>query len=248
MEDDIWRVFTRRYVLRYYSHLYGGWRLFCLFVFKTTSKTPDPFSARVLPIILLPWLTFPPWRWTHSLPSPAWPPPGPQPFPLPPSSMSSSLRVETLALETDLLLSAVLLLAVIRNQVQHHPESQSFMETCLSPTMAQCCSVAHTLWATWVYMITEDAVNVVSMEKNAVCVPVSCRWSCCSVAKSCLTLWPHELQHAELSCPSLTFKKGKLYGIHTQLIHHSDFPWNCTYTLHNQDLLSKWTNEPVRFT
>ena len=25
---------------------------------------------------------------------------------------------------------------------------------------------------------------------------------CCSVAKSCLSLWPHELQHARLSCPS----------------------------------------------
>ena len=169
---------------------------------------------------------------TRCLPQPG-PHRVPSPFPYRPPRCLLPSGVETLALETDLLLSAVLLLAVIRNQVQHHPESQSFVETCLSHTMARCCSVAHTLWATWVYMITEDAVNVVSMEKNAVCVPVSCRWSC-SVAKSCLTLWPHELQHAELSCPSLTFKKGKLYGIHTQLIHHSDFPWNCTYTLHNQ--------------
>ena len=27
---------------------------------------------------------------------------------------------------------------------------------------------------------------------------------CCSVAKSCLTLWPHELQHTRLPCPSLS--------------------------------------------
>ena len=27
---------------------------------------------------------------------------------------------------------------------------------------------------------------------------------CCSVAKSCLTLWPHGLQHAKLPCPSLS--------------------------------------------
>ena len=26
--------------------------------------------------------------------------------------------------------------------------------------------------------------------------------SCCSVAKSCLTLWPHGLQHTRLPCPS----------------------------------------------
>ena len=157
---------------------------------------------------------------TRCLPQPS-PHRVPSPFPYRPPRCLLPSGVETLALETDLLLSAVLLLAVIRNQVQHHPESQSVRGELLSRTMARCCSVAHSLWATWVYMITEDPVNV-SMEKNAVCVPVSCRWSC-SVAKSCLTLWPRELQHAELSCPSLTFKKGKLYGIHTQLIHHSDF-------------------------
>ena len=28
--------------------------------------------------------------------------------------------------------------------------------------------------------------------------------SCCSVAKLCPTLWPHELQHARLPCPSLS--------------------------------------------
>ena len=32
-------------------------------------------------------------------------------------------------------------------------------------------------------------------------------WSCCSVAKSCPTLWdPHGLQHARLPCPSLSPK------------------------------------------
>ena len=29
------------------------------------------------------------------------------------------------------------------------------------------------------------------------------RWGCCSVAKSCWTLWVHGLQHALLPCPSL---------------------------------------------
>ena len=32
---------------------------------------------------------------------------------------------------------------------------------------------------------------------------VSCGKCCCSVAKSCPTLWPHGLQHARLLCPSL---------------------------------------------
>ena len=27
---------------------------------------------------------------------------------------------------------------------------------------------------------------------------------CCSIAHLCLTLWPHELQHAKLPCPSLS--------------------------------------------
>ena len=32
---------------------------------------------------------------------------------------------------------------------------------------------------------------------------ISCLPRCCSVAKSCPTLWPHELQHVRLPCPSL---------------------------------------------
>ena len=31
-----------------------------------------------------------------------------------------------------------------------------------------------------------------------------CPRACCSVAKSCPTLWPHELPHARLPCPSLS--------------------------------------------
>ena len=31
-----------------------------------------------------------------------------------------------------------------------------------------------------------------------------CFCCCCSVTKSCLTLWPHGLQHARLACPSPT--------------------------------------------
>ena len=33
-----------------------------------------------------------------------------------------------------------------------------------------------------------------------------CPWcgDCCSVTQSCLTLWPHGLQHARLPCPSLS--------------------------------------------
>ena len=33
---------------------------------------------------------------------------------------------------------------------------------------------------------------------------VLCFCCCCSVTKSCLTLWPHELQHTRLPCPSLS--------------------------------------------
>ena len=40
---------------------------------------------------------------------------------------------------------------------------------------------------------------------------LQCSWNrlwlgfcCCSVVKLCLTLWPHELQHARLPCPSLS--------------------------------------------
>ena len=29
---------------------------------------------------------------------------------------------------------------------------------------------------------------------------------CCSVAKWCLIIWPHELQHTRLPCPSLSFR------------------------------------------
>ena len=33
------------------------------------------------------------------------------------------------------------------------------------------------------------------------CEPI---YTCCSVAKSCMTLWSHRLQHARLPCPSLS--------------------------------------------
>ena len=36
------------------------------------------------------------------------------------------------------------------------------------------------------------------------CICVSSLQNCCSVAKLCLTLQPHELQHARLPCPSLS--------------------------------------------
>ena len=32
----------------------------------------------------------------------------------------------------------------------------------------------------------------------------TCRLCCCLIAKSCPTLWPHELQHTRLSCPSVS--------------------------------------------
>ena len=33
--------------------------------------------------------------------------------------------------------------------------------------------------------------------------PFNSLFCCCSVSKSCLTLWPHELQNTRLPCPSL---------------------------------------------
>ena len=47
---------------------------------------------------------------------------------------------------------------------------------------------------------------------------------CCSVAKSCLTLWPHELQHARLLYPSLS-------------------PWVCSHSCP----LSQWCHLTISF-
>lgn len=150
--------------------------------------------------------TFPQWRWDPPLPSPAQPHQVPSPFPYcPPRSLLPS-GVETLALETDLLLLSC---SWLWSEVglSTIPSPRAPVETCWSHTVACCYSAARTLWATRLSVITEDPVNVVSME-TMLCVLVSCRWRWCSVAKSCPTLWPGELQHAELSCPLLASKKG----------------------------------------
>ena len=47
---------------------------------------------------------------------------------------------------------------------------------------------------------------------------------CCSVIKSCLTLQPHELQHARVTCPSLS-------------------PWVCS----NSCQLSQWCHPIISF-
>ena len=43
--------------------------------------------------------------------------------------------------------------------------------------------------------------HVASKEREFCCC--FCHCCCCSVAKLCLTLWPHGLKHARLPCPSL---------------------------------------------
>ena len=45
-------------------------------------------------------------------------------------------------------------------------------------------------------------------------VPNSCY---CSISKSCLTLWPHGLQHASLPCPSLSPSLLKLMSIESMM-------------------------------
>ena len=51
------------------------------------------------------------------------------------------------------------------------------------------------------YIFTEVCSNLSSIKKNQV---VIIEFFCCSVTQSCLTLWPHGLQHARLPCPSLS--------------------------------------------
>ena len=71
----------------------------------------------------------------------------------------------------------------------------------------------------------DTAVNQTDKKKKKKCVP---SWSChlsrrsrsccfcccwCSVAESCLTLWPHGLQHPRLPCPSFSQSLLKLTSI-----------------------------------
>ena len=46
-------------------------------------------------------------------------------------------------------------------------------------------------------------------------VPVS-GCCCCSITKSCLTLWPHGLQHARIPCPSLPPKVSPCWWCHVK--------------------------------
>ena len=46
-----------------------------------------------------------------------------------------------------------------------------------------------------------SSVHGVSQAQILKWVPISCG-SCCSVSQSCLTLWPHGIQHSRLPCPS----------------------------------------------
>ena len=55
-------------------------------------------------------------------------------------------------------------------------------------------------WYQWIYL--QNRNRITDVENKLMVTRGDC--CCSSVAKSCLTLWPHGLQHTRLPCPSLS--------------------------------------------
>ena len=56
----------------------------------------------------------------------------------------------------------------------------------------------------WLTGKDSDAVKDCEQEEKGMHIVYTYIYCCCSVAKSCLTLWLHEIQHSRLPCPSLS--------------------------------------------
>ena len=65
------------------------------------------------------------------------------------------------------------------------------------------------------FHVTQKDRAEIQGQKCCVTNEVNC--CCCSVAKSCLTLRPHGLQHARLPCPSLSLSLLKLMSIESMV-------------------------------